>query len=100
MQSLSNCFVARCFQNLVDRTEDPLEHTRALFYSHARLGNRERRRMILIMVVMEDREADEELLEEMDDYDPQGYPNRLRAPIHEPVTPHVRQLVGEEMVDV
>ena len=22
LQSLSNCFVARCFQNLVDRTED------------------------------------------------------------------------------
>ena len=29
LQALSNCFVARCFQNLVDRTEDPLEHLRA-----------------------------------------------------------------------
>ena len=38
--------------------------------------------MLLAMVVMEDREADEELLEEMDD------------------SPHARQLVGEEMVDV
>ena len=101
LQSLSNCFVAKCFQNLVDRTEDSLEHLRALFYSHARrLGNQERRRMLLALVVMEDREADEEMVEEMDDYDPQDYPNRLRAPIHEPGTPHARELVGEEMVDV
>ena len=101
LQSLSNCFVATCFQNLVDRTEDPMEHLRALFYSHTRrLGNQERRRMVLALVVMEDREADEEMVEEMDDYDPQDYPNRLRAPIHEPVTPHARELVGEEMVDV
>ena len=60
LQALSNCFVARCFQNLVDRTEEPLEHLRALFYRHARrLGNQERRRMLLALVVMEDREADE-----------------------------------------
>ena len=80
LQSLSNCFVARCFQNLVDRTEEPLEHLRALFYSHARrLGNQERRRMLLALVVMEDREGDEDLLEEMDDYEPRSYADRLRG---------------------
>ena len=47
-----------------------------------------------------DREADEDLLEAMDDYEPRGYTDRLRAPIHEPVILHARELVGEEIVDV
>ena len=99
LQSLSNRFVARCFEDLVDRTENPMEHTRALFYSHApRLGNRDRRRWLLIMVVMEDRDPDHHLLEEDDD-EP-GYVDRLRDPIPEPVTPHVRELVDDEMMDV
>ena len=75
-----------------------MEYTRALFYSHApRLGNRERRRWLLIMVVMQDRDPDGNLLEEELD---EGYVDRLRAPIPEPVTPHVRELVGDEMMDV
>ena len=32
--------------------------------------------MILALVVLEDREADEDLLEAMDDYEPQGYTGR------------------------
>ena len=99
LRSLSNAFVARCFDDLVRRTENPMEQTRALFYSHApRLGNRERRRWLLMMVVMQDREDDGgSLLEEELDED---YTDRLRAPIPEPVTPHARELVGDEMMDV
>ena len=33
----------------------------------------------------------------MDDYEPQGY---IGASIHEPVTLHARELVGEEIADV
>ena len=98
LQRLSNRFVARCFEDLVHRTETPMEHTRAAFYSHApRLSNRDRRRWLLIMVVMQDRDPDGNLLgEELDE----DYVDRLRAPIPEPVTPHVRELVGDEIVDV
>ena len=90
LQSLSNCFVARCFEDLVRRcTSTPMEHLRALFYSHIRrLGNQVRRRMLLALVVMEDRELDEDLLVmtgDDDDYDLQGY---------------ARELVGDEIVDV
>ena len=59
--------------------------------------------MLLALVVMEDRELDEDLLVmtgDDDDYDLQDYRDRLRAPIPEPVTPHVRELVGDEIVDV
>ena len=99
LQSLSNRFVARCFEDLERRTEHPLEQTRAAFYSHApRLSNREGRRWLLMMVVIKDRDPDQHLLEE--DYDEPGYLDRLRAPIPEPVTPHVRELVDDEMMDV
>ena len=99
LQSLSNRFVARCFEDLERRTENPLEQTRAAFYSHApRLSNWEGRRWLLMMVVIEDRDPDQHLLEE--DYDEPGYLDRLGAPIPEPVTPHARELVGDEMMDV
>ena len=59
--------------------------------------------MALILVVLqEDREDEEDLLAEMDDYHRLSFSlwDRLRAPIPEPVTPHARELADDEMMDV
>ena len=101
LECLSNGFVWRCFDDLFRRATESYEHTRALLYNRApRFSNRVRRHMALILVVLEDREAEEDLLAEMDDYDGWDFWDRLRDPIHEPVTPHARELVGDEMMDV
>ena len=103
LERLSNGFVARCFDDLVRRTTEPYEHTRALLYNRApRFSNRVRRHMALILVVLEDREDEEDLLAEMDDYHRLSFSlwDRLRAPIPEPVTPHAQELVDDEIVDV
>ena len=97
-------FVMRCFDDLYRRTTEPYEHTRALFFNRApRFSNPVRRHMALILVVLQDREDEEDLLvAEMDDYHPRSLIlwHRLRDPIPEPVTPHARELVGDEMMDV
>ena len=86
LEWLSSGFVARCFHDLLRRTDDTMDHTRALFYHHIGLGNRDRRHWLLILVVLEDRENEEEA--EMDDYRRTlSVWDRLRAPIPEPVTP-------------
>ena len=96
---VSNGFVSRCFDDLYRRTTESYDRTRALLYNRApRFSNRVRRHMALILVVLQDREDEEE----MDDYHPRSliFLDRLQDPIPEPVTPHARELVGDEMMEV
>ena len=101
---LSSGFVMRCFDDLYRRTTESYDDTRALLFNRApRFSNRVCRHMALILVVMQDREDEEDLLAaEMDDYHPRSLIlwDRLRDAIPEPVTPHARELVGDEMMDV
>ena len=100
LKHVSNGFVAECFDDLYRRTTEPYEHTRALFSNRApRFSNRVRRHMALILVVIQDREDE---AAETDDYHPRSLIlwDRLRDAIPEPVTPHARELVGDEMMDV